>query len=119
MKVTWFQCKSGNWCECDRLDLGTVDDIGVYMIGYESDKGSIYTIYVGQGDIAERLAEHRSDEKISTYSKRGTLYTTGANLSKSYRDGVERYVADQLKPLVGSRHPDVTPINVNLPSGWM
>ena len=119
MNVTWFRCKSGTWCKFDTLDLDTVDEIGVYVIGYESDTGSIFSIYVGQGDIAERLADHRSDERITKYRTRGTLYTTGANVSKSYRDGVERYVSEQLKPLVGSRHPDVDPIKVNLPSGWI
>ena len=119
MNVTWFKCKSGNWCKFDSLDLGTIDEVGVYVIGYESHTNSIYTIYVGQGDIAERLANHRSDERITKYRSHGTLHTTGANVSTLYRNGVERYVADELKPLVGSRHPDVTPISINLPSGWV
>lgn len=119
MNVTWFKCKSGSWCKFDSLNLNTVDEKGVYVIGYKSASDSIYTIYVGQGDIAERLSDHRTDERITTYRGKGTLYTTGANVPTSYRDGVKRYLADRLSPLVGSRHPDVAPISVNLPSGWV
>ena len=119
MEITWFKCRADNWCNFDRLDLSTVDEVGVYVIGYESEGGSIYTIYVGQGDISARLADHREDDRITAYRERGTLYTTGANVSALYRDGVERYVANRLTPLVGSRHPDVEPIEVNLPDGWI
>lgn len=90
------------------------------MIGYKKPDGdSIYTVYVGQGDVAARLGNHRSDSDITNYRDRGTLYTTWAEVSVRNRDGVERYVADKLEPLVGSRHPDVTPIPVNLPAGWI
>ena len=85
MKVAWFKCKSGTWCKFDIVDLDTIDEVGVYTIGYMSDGGSIYTIYVGQGEIAERLRDHRSNEQITKYRKKGTLYTTGANVARVSR----------------------------------
>jgi hypothetical protein len=35
-----------------------------------------------------------------------------------YRNGVERYLANTLRPIVGSAFPDVPPIEVNLPWVW-
>ena len=120
MQVHWFKCKSGYWCDFETFNLGSVNEHGIYVIGYKKpDEDSIYTVYVGQGDVAARLAHHRSDSDITKYRSRGTLYTTWAEVSVPSRDGVERYVADKLKPLVGSRHPDVTPIPVNLPAAWV
>ena len=120
MQVHWFKCKSGYWCAFEIFNLDSVTEHGVYVIGYKKPEGDyIYTVYVGQGDVAARLADHRSDSDITSYRSRGTLYTTWAEVSVHNRDGVERYVAGKLKPLVGSRHPDVTPIPVNLPADWV
>lgn len=120
LQVHWFECKSDYWCKFETLDLDTVDEHGVYVSGYKKADGDfIYTIYVGQGDVADRLADHRADSKITNYGSKGTLYTTWAEVSVKNRDGVERYVADELKPLVGSRHPNVDPIVVNLPPKWI
>lgn len=120
MSVHWFKCKSSYWCKFETFNLGSVDEHGVYVIGYKKpDAYSICTVYVGQGDVAARLADHRSDSRITSYRDRGALYTTWAEVQVHDRDGVERYVADKLKPLAGSLHPDVDPIAVNLPEGWI
>ena len=72
-------------------------------------------MYVGQGNIAERLAVHRDDPSILRYTHFG-LFVSWAEVAVSARDGVERYLADQLLPLAGERHPDVPPIVVqNVP----
>lgn len=85
---------------------------GVYVIWY--DEFYINTVYVGQGAIADRIAKHQKDPEIQNYSNTYKLYFTCAEVAKEYRDGVERYLADELEPLVGKRHPDAHPIRVNL-----
>ena len=39
---------------------------------------------------------------------------TWAALLASQMDGVERFLANRYTPLIGDRHPDVLPIEVNL-----
>ena len=117
VKVEWMQCQADNWCPFDDLDLSTVDSEGVYIIGCEYE-GHIITVYVGQGDVADRIDCHRSNDEITEYRESGPLYVTWADVSARRRDGVERFLADELDPLVGSAHPDVDPIEVNLPGNW-
>ena len=53
--------------------------------------------------------------KFSAYRSYGGLWVTWAAVLPADLNGVERYLADQFKPLIGDRHPDVKPIPVNLP----
>jgi hypothetical protein len=64
---------------------------GVYIIWHEGAPSRV--VYVGQGDIAERLACHRGEEDILCYAKFGTLRVTWAPLPESQRDGIEAYLA--------------------------
>ena len=113
MNLKWVKCDDGNWCPLETLDLSYVNASGVYVIwpdGYPAR-----AVYVGQGNIASRLTDHRNDPTITRYGQFGVLYATWALVSVPYWDGVERYLADQLTPLEGTMHPNVTPIRVNLP----
>lgn len=116
---TWARYSDGNWCSFDFVSLQSIGDVGgVYVVGCLGD-ASILTVYVGQADdIAKRLGQHRDNPDITTFRSVGGLLATWAVVPEHARDGIERYVADQLKPLVGSHHPNATPIPVNLPQGW-
>ena len=118
-QVKWVNCEgheqSVNWCALESVELGSVKTEGVYLIWV----GRL-CVYVGQGDIADRLNEHRSgnDERskqILSYRSYGTLAVTWASVDKRSRDGVEAFLAATYKPIGGERRPDVTPIAVNLP----
>jgi hypothetical protein len=85
---------------------------GVYIIWHGGNQPC--TVRVGQGIIRDRIAQHRQDRDILAYQNLG-LYVTWASVPGNQRDGVERYLGDQLSPKVGSRRPDVSPITVNLP----
>ena len=85
---------------------------GVYVIWHGGT--TPWTVYLGQGNIAERLAAHRSDARIIKYSSLG-LFVTWAAVAPLLRDGVERFLADQLKPKEGEAHPQSAPIPVTLP----
>jgi len=72
------------------------------------------TVYVGQGNIADRLTQHRSDPRLLQYSSLG-LFVTWAAAIPQLQAGIERYLADQLRPKVGEAYPNVPPVPVNLP----
>ena len=82
---------------------------GVYIIA----KSSTYVVYVGQGEIRDRISAHRGNVTITAHGP--GLWAYWAEVSPASRDGVERYLADRLNPRVGSHHPNATPIQVNLP----
>jgi hypothetical protein len=113
LQATWLKCKSGDWCSFSTLDLGTVDEEGIYIIWHTGNPSRV--VYVGQGDVASRIRTHRTDSRITQYAQSGTLKVTWAAVSARYRDGIERYLADKWSPLVGDAHPEVLPLAVNSP----
>ncbi len=78
-------------------------------------------IRIGQGVISERLKAHSKNYKITKYGNPysydyiGRLYATCTEIPFVWRDGIERFLADYLKPLVGDRFPYCASITVNLP----
>ncbi len=119
MQVRWITGKQGEWWSLNSLNLGKVKRHGfhgVYVIkqrGHGSNPNPC--VYVGQGDIADRLSDHRNDPDMEEYGHTGELRVTWANVPAAQRDGVERYLTDILDPQEGERHPDVPSISVNLP----
>lgn len=85
---------------------------GVYIVWHGGQNPA--TVRVGQGFIKDRLGAHRQDRETLAFQEHN-LYVTWASVAADYRDGVERYLAETLKPKVGSRFPEVNPIKVNLP----
>ena len=74
-RLNWKRCDGNIWCPLERLDLDAVEDVGVYIIWYGGNpKGNC--VYVGQGDVADRLAKHLTNSKIMQYKDCGTLYVT-------------------------------------------
>lgn len=113
MNLTWGTCgDNGSWCGFLTVNLEHKyfdGKEGVYIIWQR--RGPI--IRIGQGIIRDRLLEHRKDSTIISYPN---LLVTWAVVPTESRDGVERYLSNQLNPLVGKRFPvDVAPIEVNLP----
>ena len=116
LKLSWKKCGGDVWCRLNHLDLSTVSGNGVYVIWYVDDDMDQVYVYVGQGILRERLESHRTNDDVQCYKNLGTLYVTCAKVtSQKERYGVEKYLANELLPLEGERHPDVIPIEVNLP----
>ncbi len=113
MILNWVRCgEDRHFCSLEWLNLTNTSDVGVYIIWCSGDR----VVRVGQGDIRERLSEHRRDNNILRHRSRGQLLVSWASVSDScLRGKVERYLGDALDPIEGGRFPDVTPTQVNLP----
>ena len=113
LNLTWIKSTTGTWLPFETFTLaGCITDPGVYVIWHTGQPP--WTVRVGQGKVSDRLGAHRGDQQILAYRSYG-LAVTWAAVPAASLDGVERYLADQLRPLVGDRHPNVVPIPVNLP----
>lgn len=111
VNLDWGRCQSG-LCNFQLLNL--TDPYfeglkGVYIIWRSVDKR---VVRVGQGIIKDRLRFHRSDPAIL---KHQPDKVTWAYVPQEKRNGVERYLAETLSPLVGDVFPNVYPIQVNIP----
>ena len=83
------------------------------------------TVILGQGTIYDRLSAHQRDRRVLCYgSPDSPLLATWAiiqgltqtkMLYATQLDGIERYLAETLKPLIERSYPDVAPIPVPLP----
>ncbi len=115
MELQWNKCQGDVWCNLNSVNLGHPhfnSMSGVYIIWHGGSPAA--TVRVGQGNIRERLATHRTDPAIQKY-KHLDLYVTWASVPKASQDGVETYLAQKLSPIVGELFPKAAPISINLP----
>ena len=115
MILNWIKCSGDQWCNFFNLNLNHshFDNLeGVYIIWHGAPNPEV--VYVGQGNIRERIRTHRLEATILRYRISG-LYVTWAPVAATYRDGVERYLIEQWHPLVGDSHLLVAPIEINSP----
>lgn len=115
MDLNWIKCEGDQWCSLMNVNLNHShfnNLAGVYVIWHSGNDPA--TVYVGQGNIAARLEAHRRDDEILKFSHFG-LFVTWAQVAHRSQDGVERFLAERLKPKVGQRHPPDLPITVNFP----
>jgi hypothetical protein len=114
LTVYWNKGEGDAYFPLERLNLENIKAEGVYVIWRGGTPPR--TVRVGQGIVAERLRAQRYDSEVLAYKNSG-LYVTWAAVSAAQRDGVGKYLADWLLPLVGDAFPDVLPIEVNSPWG--
>jgi len=113
LRLNWIKSTTGTWLPLNFNLASVTTTKGVYVIWHGGQ--TPWTVRVGQGDIASRLGSHGGDAVITAHASKGGLWVTWAAVQAASLDGVERYLADQLRPLVGDRHPAVLPVPVNLP----
>jgi hypothetical protein len=111
-QVKWIKTPSGTWHLLKTVDLSDVMAAGVFIIWRGGHSPAV--IRVGQGDIKTRLEALRADRAIIAHSYDATLFVTWAVVPATHRSGIERYLSNRYKPLVGGDSPDVAPIAVNL-----
>ncbi|WP_072389510.1 hypothetical protein [Hyphomicrobium sp. CS1BSMeth3] len=112
-QVHWVKSTAGKWLSLQFVDLSEVETVGVYIIWHGGQQPRV--VRIGQGDIADRLAKHGADDDVLAYAAAGKLFVTWAAVPARLLDGVERYLAEHWKPLIGDRFPHVAPIAVNSP----
>jgi len=115
LQVRWGTTANNLWCPLRNNDFSTLVGSGVYIIW-----GGQRTVKVGQSDdsegIGRRLSSHSRDTTILDYEQfLGILFVTWANLLPQYLNGVERFLGDHYRPIIGDRFPNAVPISVNLP----
>ena len=73
-------------------------------------------VYVGEGQIADRLRAHQNNPTIVGHRGSGSLLVTWAKVPDDIiRWGIERYLGELWKPLVSKQFRDVPTVEVNLP----
>ena len=115
MRLHWMKCQGDVWCKLNRvnLDHSHFDHMeGVYVIWHGGKVPKV--VYVGQGNIRERLSHHRQNPEVQQYSN-SDLFVTWASVQTEDRDGVETNLAGKWTPLAGDVHPNVNPVEVNSP----
>jgi hypothetical protein len=113
--LQWSKRFGDDWHELDFVDLSKVDYYGVYVIWKRGEAflRPSQVLRIGQGDIAKALAAHRNNPAIARHGP--GLLVTWAEVAAFYAGGVEVYLAQQLRPLLGERFSLATPFPVNLP----
>ena len=119
VRLDWGGPGSNVWHPLN-TDFSDVGGTGVYIVRQTTGK----TVIVGQGAIRDRLSALQRDGKVLCYDNPGSpLLATWAviqglkqtkMLYATQLDGIERYLAETLNPLIGDSHPDVAPVPVPL-----
>ena len=116
MQLNWTRCQGNVWCKLNFVNLDHEhfnNRYGVYIIWHGGADPAV--VYVGQGNIKERLDEHRKRPEIQQY-KHLDLYVTWSTVSKGYRKGVEAYLIDTWSPKENIITPQaIRRIEVNSP----
>ena len=119
VELNWKRCSGDAWCRLNTVNLDheyfAKDISGVYIIwhgGTSRTKSKV--VYIGQGNIKDRIIYHRENPEVQEYAQLG-LYVTWARVTEKYRDHVEAYLVDKWDPIVGERYPEALPIKVNSP----
>ena len=114
-QVQWTHCEGGH-CTLTALNLDHphfTGREGVYVIWRGGTNPAV--VRLGQGNIKDRIGKHRLDREILKHGATGTLHVTWADVPTSLRNGIERFLANTLRPLVGDAFPLAQPVPVNLP----
>jgi len=113
VRVEWHKARTG-YHSLEVLDLDGVRGGGIYLIW--SGEERLETVYVGisKDDIAGKLGEHQKDVNILKCARSG-LYVSWADLQEDCLQGMERYFADTLRPLVKHAYSNDKHIEGNLP----
>lgn len=113
--LNWTKCQGDVWCKLNSVNLhhSHFNHMeGVYIIWHGGPNPAV--VYIGKGNIKDRLSAQRNDPTIQVYAN-NDLYVTWANVSAPDHSGIEAYLASRWNPKVGDKHPTASPIAVNSP----
>jgi hypothetical protein len=115
LKVDWVRCSGNEWCRFNRLDLS--HDYfkrfhGVYVLWFGDEPKTV--LCVGHGNIGEQLCALTIRREIVEHQQFG-LKVTWAAVGPDFREGVARYLAIELKPMIDDQITAYEDVAVNLP----
>ncbi len=122
LKVVWQKNAQNNeWFDLLRLDLSsayfTAGKKGVFVIWYVGAPSN-RVLKVGSGIILEQLKNLKSNPTILDYSKNGSLKVSWVAVNEALKEsdmlGVEAFLYDSYKPVLGERTSTGTSIPINL-----
>ena len=121
-QVNWIKNTQNNdWFDFLRLNLDApyfVGKRGIYVIWY-TNPSIAKVVRLGQGNLGDRLKDHRSNSQITEYSNIGQLKVSWLvvdNISIFERElsGIENFLARIYSPLVGDAFPQATEVPITL-----
>jgi hypothetical protein len=118
LQVHWVKSGDGEFLDLLRLNLNPDSayflspKFGVYVI-WSTGTSNAPVLTVGQGNIRDRLMSLRLNPLIKQFSESGQIKVSWVlPTNPDDFDGVEAYLYDYYKPLVGERKRGVSPIPV-------
>src|SRR5262245_27378430 len=104
VQIDWAKEAPDRWFHLDFVDVTTVRGYGVFVIWMAgAQRRPSTTIMVGHGEVASSLLKARHDFAIAKHGP--NLLVTWATVDVLYVAGVEAYLVQQLRPLIGTRLP--------------
>lgn len=100
--LNWIKCgeDGSRFCPLETVDLSEQNYSGVYII-WHNTTGLV--LYIGQGNIMQRLNAHRSDPDVLKHRGSGVLLATWAYVGEQVkREQIERFLHRRLSPLLSS-----------------
>ena len=117
--LSWARPLRGGWYSFEWANVNRLGaQQGIYILWYpETADRPLQVAYVGQGIIKARIIHHRGSwSRIRHKVRARRLCLTWALVpDQKARDGIERYLAETLRPEVGGAWPAAWPVRVNLP----
>jgi hypothetical protein len=120
LDLNWTKSANGEWFDLDSaIRAAGGRGWGVYVIWTPSDKPQrpATVLKVGSGNIATRLHIERSDPDLRWLGDVRLLVTWAAVEDPSHRQGIARYLSEQLVPFFHriAEPLEPAPVPVNLP----
>lgn len=116
VNLAWIHCTGKEWCRLTDVDLSQLNPLirGVYLIWQTSGR----VVYVGSGNIRDRLENHRIATDILVHAdESGILLVTWARVvHEAYIEPIERYLTAMFNPIVSGNHTKGQQITVNPPT---
>lgn len=116
LQVRWVRGTDGNFLDLLRLNLQSSyflrHQYGVFIV-WSAGVTQAPVITVGQGDIRDRLAALKKHPVVSRFAESGQLKVSWIIINEKYFDGVEAFLYDYYKPIMGERKRDISSIPVD------
>ena len=115
LSVYWNRCEGDTWGELYAVDLNDphFDRLeGVYMVWLGGGKPTM--ICAGAGVIRDELIRRQNDPAITAMRDKPML-VSWAKVDAVSRPGVERWLLENLRPLIAQPVPGSVAVEVNLP----